>query len=417
MEYKWVVVALLSFVGALNYADRTVLSAVYPLLKEDLGMSEYGFAGLGTVFLWSYALASPFAGVIGDRQPRRSIILSCLTAWSVVTLLASFVGTTEQLLGMRMLLGLAEALYIPASTALISEFHDFRTRGIAMAIHVAGMSVGAVCGGTYGGYIGELYGWRPAMLSLGAAGLILVVICHFVLAKDGPEGNGSAAELSPSVGRLAMWPTIVSVLNVPVCAILFAQAVMLSIGTLIFTHWLPFYFRETFGMSLGSSGFAGTAAINFGSILGVLGGGWLSDWAARKGARYRLIVQSMMYFAAVPFLVLFLVSNQLDVITFSIFAFSVFRTIGQSSEVPALCDNLPSDRWATAMGLLNAGNCLAGGLAILLSAYLLPHLGLKLIFFGSSSLIVISALLLLLGYNLTAKNLRVTALHPCVKKK
>lgn len=54
--------------------------------------------------------------------------------------------------------------------------------------------------------------------------------------------------------------------------------------------------------------------------------------------------------------------------------------------------------------ILILGNCLAGGLAILLSAYLIPHLGLKLIFFGSSNLIVISALLLILGYNLTAKN-------------
>ena len=61
---KWLVVILLFFVGVINYADRTSITAVYSLLKTDLKFSDVGLGAIGSFFLWSYALASPLAGHI-----------------------------------------------------------------------------------------------------------------------------------------------------------------------------------------------------------------------------------------------------------------------------------------------------------------------------------------------------------------
>jgi sugar phosphate permease len=54
-----VVAAVLFFCSTINYADRTSITALFPLLKADLGYSDVALGALGSVFLWSYALASP----------------------------------------------------------------------------------------------------------------------------------------------------------------------------------------------------------------------------------------------------------------------------------------------------------------------------------------------------------------------
>ena len=117
----------------------------------------------------------------------------------------------------------------------------------------------------------------------------------------------------------------------------------------------------------------------------------------------RLLSQGLLYLGSVPFLVLFMVSDQLNFVTFSIFAFTIIRTLGQANEVPILCDNLPSESRSTAMGLLNGANCVAGGLGILISGYLKADVGLKMIFFSSSLLIVMAAILVLAGYRMISR--------------
>ena len=71
--------------AAINYADRVAISAVFPALREELGLSDVTLGLVGSLFLWSYALASPIAGVVADRLPRSAVILGALTLWSVVT--------------------------------------------------------------------------------------------------------------------------------------------------------------------------------------------------------------------------------------------------------------------------------------------------------------------------------------------
>ena len=74
LPYKWYVMALLFAAAGLNYADRTAITAVFPLLRRDLGMSDLALGATGTVFLWTYAAVSPFAGLPGRQS------LSCAAA-------------------------------------------------------------------------------------------------------------------------------------------------------------------------------------------------------------------------------------------------------------------------------------------------------------------------------------------------
>jgi sugar phosphate permease len=70
-EHGWRIVVMLACAGALNYADRTAISSVFPLLAEEFQLSNIQLASIGSMFLWSYAACSPVAGLIADRVSAR----------------------------------------------------------------------------------------------------------------------------------------------------------------------------------------------------------------------------------------------------------------------------------------------------------------------------------------------------------
>ena len=81
--YKWLLVLALFFVSAMNYADRTAITALFTLLKTDLGFTDVGLGAIGTVFLWSYAFSSPFSGFLGDRVSRGYLVLWSLEGCTI----------------------------------------------------------------------------------------------------------------------------------------------------------------------------------------------------------------------------------------------------------------------------------------------------------------------------------------------
>src|SRR3954465_14823003 len=84
--YRWWVVAMLWLVCLFNYADRQAIYSVFPLLKAEMNLTPVQLGIVGSSFMWVYAPALPFAGIIGDRVRRSTLILSGLTFWSLITL-------------------------------------------------------------------------------------------------------------------------------------------------------------------------------------------------------------------------------------------------------------------------------------------------------------------------------------------
>ncbi|HBE42050.1 MAG TPA: MFS transporter, partial [Bacteroidales bacterium] len=117
--YPWLVVALLWMVALLNYLDRQMLSTMKTAIMGDIRELEMAenFGRLMAVFLWIYGLMSPVAGLIADRINRKWLIIGSLFVWSGVTLAMGFATTFRQLYVLRAIMGISEALYIPAGLA------------------------------------------------------------------------------------------------------------------------------------------------------------------------------------------------------------------------------------------------------------------------------------------------------------
>jgi predicted MFS family arabinose efflux permease len=396
-SYPWFLTGVLFFCAALNYADRTAVSSVFPLLQRDFGMSDVALAAIGSFFLWSYASASPVAGLLADRLSRSRLVVCSLLLWSLVTAATAFAPTANWLLFARVLLGLSECLYLPAAIALIADYHSAATRATAMAVHLAGLNAGMIAGGSLGGYLGEHYGWRMMFLALGCTGLLFAGLCSLVL-RDPAKPEQTAAEQQEPRVRIGVVASLGAILTVPTYLIVIGQAMLVSVGTWIFANWLPLYFTETFHMSLAGAGFSGTFTIQAAGVLGTLLGGYVSDRAAHRRIRRRMLVQCFCLFVSAPFLLSFIWSRSFLWISLSVFLYQLFATMAAANEHPIICDVLGARLRSTAIGCMNTVNCLAGGAGILLAGYFKHDLGLGAIFGYASGIVLVAAFLVLAGY-------------------
>jgi predicted MFS family arabinose efflux permease len=395
--YRWLLIVALFFAAALNYADRSSISAVFPLLRSELGLSDVALGGIGTAFLWTYAIGSPFAGMLADRVARGRVLLLSLVAWSAVTLWTGLAANYWQLAGSRVLLGVAECMYLPAATALIADYHGTRTRGLAMGLHSAGLNLGLIVGGVTAGYLGDHYGWRPGFFLLGSAGLLLALVASPLFLRP-PEPTESKPQPARPISSL---PADLRMLaGIPSFWIIAVKSMLTSIGIWIFFNWLPLYFRETYQLSLAASGFTGTFALQVAATSGVLLGGVASDFFASRNRRYRMLFQCFCYLFSAPFLLAFLGKPGVVFISACVFGFALFRGLGQANENPLLCDVVPAPLRSSAIGISNLLNSLSGGLGVLMAGLLKRELSLGGVFAATAVFMLAASALLWVGYRL-----------------
>lgn len=394
-QARWRLVIFLGVAAALNYADRAAMSSVLPAVREDLGLSNVALGMLGSFFLWSYALCSPFAGSLGDHYSRTRIVLISLVAWSGVTALMGGATGFPMLLGLRVGLGVTESLFLPAAFALIAQAHDLRTRGRAMSMISIGINGGMVLGGATAGFLAEHYGWRTGFWVFGIAGLILALAGPSFLPANSPQATTPAQSLvkRPSFGEAVRY-----LARVRTYYALLVESTLSGMGMWIFFAWLPLYFRDTFNLSLAAAGFAGTFMLQVSVVLGVIVGGWVSDRAAARAPHRRMLAYGTCYLLCAPFLLLFLTQPGFGMVVVAISCFSFLRGVGQANDNPTLCEVVPAQFRSTAIGIMNACATGVGGCGVFIAGYLKAGFGLNAIFACISGAFLLAGVVLLLAY-------------------
>jgi MFS family permease len=274
--YPWLVVALLWGVALLNYMDRQMLSTMQSAITDDIHELENAenFGRLMAVFLWIYGLMSPMAGLIADRINRKWLIITSLGVWSFVTLTMGFATSFNQLYVLRAIMGISEALYIPAGLALIADYHRGNTRSLAVGIHMTGLYVGQALGG-FGATVAHTWSWQTAFQSFGLIGVLYSVVLVFFLSEkrvvaESPVQKGTFKSglrsikhsLGLLLGTISFW------------VILFYFAVPSFPGWAI-KNWLPTLFSDTLGIDMSKAGPLSTFTIAFSSFAGASITSWL----------------------------------------------------------------------------------------------------------------------------------------------
>lgn len=359
--YPWVVVGLLWVVALLNYMDRQMLSTMKPSMMGDIAelQTAANFGRLMAIFLWIYAFVSPFAGMIADRLNRKWLIVGSLFVWSAVTLAMGYAKTFDQLYWLRALMGVSEALYIPAGLSLIADYHQSKTRSLAIGIHMTGLYMGQALGG-FGATIASKFSWQSAFHSFGIIGILYSLVLIFFL-RDKKDSK----ELEPR-GFKTNRPSVFKGLgllfsNIAFWVILLYFAVPSVPGWGI-KNWLPTLFAENLGIDMSEAGPLSTITIAASSFLGVIFGGSLSDRWVQKNLKGRIYTSAIGLSLTIPALLLIGYGHTLFNVIAAAFLFGFGFGMFDANNMPILCQFVSSKYRATAYGLMNMIGVLAGAL-------------------------------------------------------
>lgn len=361
--YPWVVVALLWGVALLNYMDRQMLSTMKESMQLDISelQTAENFGRLMAVFLWIYGLMSPFAGAIADRVNRKWLIVISLFVWSAVTYGMGYANTFTEIYWLRALMGVSEALYIPAGLSLIADWHSDKSRSLAVGIHMTGLYTGQAIGG-FGATVAASYTWHTAFHWFGLIGIayaLLLVLClrenpnHNVV-KPTVETNKIEKE-SILKGFSAIFSTVAFWI------ILFYFAAPSLPGWAI-KNWLPTLFSENLNLPMAEAGPMSTITIALSSFCGVVAGGILSDRWVQRNIRGRIYISAIGLGLTIP--ALFLLGfghNTIGVISAGML-FGIGFGIFDANNMPILCQFVSPKYRATAYGIMNMTGVFAGAM-------------------------------------------------------
>jgi MFS family permease len=309
---------LLTAMNFVNYIDRYILPGVQEQVKREFQVSD---AQIGSITFWfflTYMCAAPLTGWLGDRFPRKPLIIVCALLISAVNVLTGTVHAFDSLLLRHAVLGIGEASLGIYAPALLADFYPEADRNRVLTIFYTAIPVGAALGYLIAEVVGARFGWRMPFYVSAAPGFLIAVLIFFWMreprrgASDtgvnrllGEAIDAEIGEIRSPMLRLldaikTVWRSLGR--NPPyLYATLGMAAITFSLGGI--SAWMPSFLQRsgfspnTVGVTLGAI----TAGAGLG---GTAFGGWLAQMWLRSNHRALYLVSAWSALLTVPFGVL-----------------------------------------------------------------------------------------------------------------
>lgn len=359
-NYPWVVVGLLWVVALLNYMDRQMLATMRPSMQVDIAelQSATNFGYLMGIFLWIYGIMSPISGIIADKFNRKWLIVASLFVWSGVTYAMGYAATFHQLYWLRGIMGVSEALYIPAGLSLIADFHQNKTRSLAIGIHMTGLYMGQALGG-FGATIAAKYSWHTTFHTFGLVGIVYSIVLIIFLKEKKAASTADNNILNQKATTSVFKGLGILFTNISFWIILFYFAIP-SLPGWATKNWLPTLFAQNLHINMATAGPLSTITIAASSFLGVIFGGILSDRWVQKNIRGRVYTSAIGLGLTIPSLLLIGFGHSLLNVIGAALCFGFGYGMFDANNMPILCQVVSAKYRATAYGLMNMVGVFAG---------------------------------------------------------
>lgn len=296
-SFAFILLFLLYF---FDYADRMVVSSLFPFLQKDWGLSDAESGMLSSAVYWAIVLTTIPISIAVDRWSRKKSIAIMAIIWSIATGLCGFAMNFSQLIAARIGIGLGEAGYAPGGTAMMSGLFSARKRSVMMGLWNAAIPLGAATGIALGGFIAQRYGWRHAFGLVALPGLIVSFLFFFV--KDYKTVKIS----SDSIHSGAFWKSGLLLLRTPTLALTYLGFAANTFVTTSLIIWLPTYFHRIENLPMDKAGPKGGAVMLL-AIIGAPLGGFLADrWLKSNPAARPLFAGFSSILTGIIFAIAFL---------------------------------------------------------------------------------------------------------------
>jgi MFS family permease len=346
---------VLTGINLFNYLDRYVLGAVLPAMMTALGISDAQAGALPTVFILTFALVSPVAGWLGDRQPRFRLAAIGVFVWSLATCASGLAQTFAALVFARAITGVGEASYTVVTPSLLADFYPPGRRGRVLGLFYAAIPIGSAAGFLVGGEVNAHWGWRAAFFVAGAPGAALaaVLLGFQDPARGAHDPKPTGALLSGREALRALRARASYVYNTV------AQTIFtFTMGGLAI--WMPTYFVRVHHLPLriADLGFGGVLVVA--GFAGTLAGGRAGDRLAGRRPDGHFIVAAVSLVASLPFTLLALLHPSPAIFWPAMFASLTLLFVSGGPLNAAMANVLPADLRARGFSICSVAIHLLG---------------------------------------------------------
>jgi MFS transporter, Spinster family, sphingosine-1-phosphate transporter len=287
---------LLTCLNLFNFIDRYVLPGVQPLIQREFHIDDARVGLLTSAFFITYMLIAPATGWLGDRLPRKPLIVAGALIWSAATLLTAFVHDYQTLLIRHAAVGIGEATFSIFAPALLADFYPEEERNKILTIFYLTIPVGGALGYLLGGELGEHFGWRMPFYVAAAPGA-LIALCFWIFVRE-PK-RGSADTLAPTATRTSF----AGLFRNPAYWTATLGLAMWTFAVGGISTWLPTFLTRFGGYSVGGAGLTAGEITAVDGLLATIAGGWLAQLWLKRNHRALYLISAWGAILAIPFAV------------------------------------------------------------------------------------------------------------------
>ncbi len=337
-----VALVLLTAMNVVNYLDRYILPSVQEQIKGEFHISDDQIGTLTFWFMVAYMCASPITGWLGDRFPRKPMIVVAGLAIAAMNFLTASVHNYDSLNVRHAALGIGEACFGIFAPALLADFYGEGQRNRVLTIFNLAIPFGAALGYKAGAWIGTNHGWRNSFIASAVPGAVIALLILVFMrepARSGSEAEGKAKVEKGTVLSLAKNGAYL-------CSILGYAAVTFSLGGI--SWWMPSFLQRVAGYSQDAAGNVMGPVIVVAGIGGTAAGGALAQWWSKRTGKALYLVPALSALLTIPPAVLCFFGPK-GMIVPSLFSAVFLIFLGTGPVNAATLNAVPANLRATAM--------------------------------------------------------------------
>lgn len=299
-RYTYYVYGLICLLMMFDFADRMIVSSLFPFIKQEWGITDAQCGALVSAVYWAMFIFAVPVSILVDRWSRRKATSLMATLWSLASAGCALATGYWPLLAARTAIGVGEAAYAPAGMAMISALFPAGIRSAMIGLFNAFIPIGMAVGLMLGGYIATHWGWRHAFGIVALPGLIVAILFYFVreyktVALEqtvaAPAAGQAPGAPKKKMGTGAVLKEFFTKPSLIACYLGFAAMSFQYVSVITF---LPSYFTRVQGWPLQKATML-TSGLLLISLVANPVGGWLADRWLKTNIRARMLFPAMCY--------------------------------------------------------------------------------------------------------------------------
>lgn len=285
----------ISIAHLLNDMVQSIVPSIYPIIKEEMGLSFIQIGVITLVFQLTSSLLQPFVGMYADRRPSPYALAAgmCFTLTGLIWL--AFTGSYAAMLGAVSVIGIGSSIFHPEASR-VAQLAAGGKKGLAQSIFQVGGNGGTAIGPLLAALIVLPHG-RLAVLWFAVAAIMGALI----LTRVGRWYKRVVNNISEQRRKVR---SVVDHLSKRRINMALAVLVVLTFSKQFYlasmTSYFTFFLIDKFGVSIQYSQIA-LFAFLAASAIGIIAGGYIGDKIGRKYVIWGSILGAAPFAIAMPY--------------------------------------------------------------------------------------------------------------------